>query len=193
MRRSLLLSPALIGCLLSCVTTTGCHHCRSCGMTASVPVVAAPAETKTDVAVVSASPYAAVTPGPVVHAVLKPAIEPEAPAPAQHEWRNVSVSAREKLLERRTFTDVTANPAFAHAPDYSWLVGELRSMGPGVWSVRFASVDEDRDTVVLVDAPPMVELHPGQLVRVEGQLVDPASREANAGYRVNAIHAATRE
>jgi hypothetical protein len=94
---------------------------------------------------------------------------------------------REKLLERRTFTDVTANPAFAHAPDYSWLVGELRSLGSDVWSVRFASVDEDRDTVILVDAPPMVDLRAGQLVRVEGQLVDSPGHDARPSYRVTSI------
>ena len=77
----------------------------------------------------------------------------------------MSAQVREKLLERRTFTDVTVNPAFAHAPDYTlWLVlASPTAIGPDVWTVRFASVDDDRDTVVLVDAPPMNDLHSGQL------------------------------
>jgi hypothetical protein len=135
------------------------------------------------------SPYGLVPTPPVVHETLKPA-PVAASKPAQSsDWQTVSGLVHDKS-NRRTFTDITANPAFAHAPDYSWLVGELRSVGPGVWSVRFASVDEDRDTVVLVDAPPIVELKPGQLVHVEGQLVDPTSRDLPAQYRVTAIRSA---
>jgi hypothetical protein len=113
--------------------------------------------------------------------------------PENSEWQQVSGKMRERLLERRTFTDVTANPGFAHAPDYTWLVGELRSIGPDVWEVRFASVDEDRDTVVLVDAPPIINLKAGQLVRVEGQLVDGAAHDAKPTYRVTSIRAADHE
>jgi hypothetical protein len=136
------------------------------------------------------SPYGLVATPPVVHETLKPSSVTAGQPAERSEWQTVSGLMREKTLDRRTFTDLTANPAFAHAPDYSWLVGELRSVGPGVWSVRFASVDEDRDTVVLVDAPAIVDLKPGQLVHVDGQLVDPASHDGLAQYRVTAIRAA---
>jgi hypothetical protein len=186
----------LLFSLLGCVVLAGCRHtdhgCSTCGGQAKVVANSGPATT-----VVTApafiSPYAAVARGPVVHEVMKTVPTPESAASVHSEWQTVSGTVREKLLDRRTFTDLTVNPAFAHAPDYSWLVGELRSIGPDVWTVRFASVDEDRDTVVLIDAPPMNELHSGQLVRVEGQLVDPTSHEARPAFRVTAIRPAPSE
>jgi hypothetical protein len=148
-------------------------------MPATPSVAAAPA---------NLSPYGVLTPSPIVHETLKPTVTPQA---SDHsELQSFSGKLHEKLSVRRTFTDVTANPAFAHAPDYSWLVGELRSVGPSIWSVRFASVDEDRDTVILIDTPPMIDLKAGQLVRVEGQLVDPTAHDSRPAYRVNAIRAA---
>jgi len=186
-----MLRRALMFSLLGCVVLVGCRHgdqaCPTCGGQSRIAANAAPA---TVVATVPApiSPYAGVSAGPIVHEVLKPVPEPETVAANHQDWQTVSGKVHEKLLERRTFTDVTVNPAFAHAADYTWLVGELRAIGPDVWTVRFASVDDDRDTVVLVDAPPMNDLHTGQLVRVEGQLVDPSSHDARPAFRVTAIH-----
>jgi hypothetical protein len=191
--RCLLLRPALMFGLLGCVVLVGCRHadqgCPTCGGQSPIVANTAPATVVASVPV-AISPYAGVAPAPVVHEVLKPVPAPPTVAADHQEWQTVSAKVREKLLERRTFTDVTVNPAFAHAPDYTWLVGELRAIGPDVWTVRFASVDDDRDTVVLVDAPPMNDLHSGQLVRVEGQLVDPSSHEARPAFRVTAIHSA---
>ncbi len=189
-RRSLRLW--LGGGVVGCAALVGCHHadhsCPTCGQ----PRVAADVHPVPAVAAVPAvsSPYGLVATPPVVHETLKPSSVTAGQPAERSEWQTVSGLMREKTLDRRTFTDLTANPAFAHAPDYSWLVGELRSVGPGVWSVRFASVDEDRDTVVLVDAPAIVDLKPGQLVHVDGQLVDPASHDGLAQYRVTAIRAA---
>jgi hypothetical protein len=134
-----------------------------------------------------------VTLAPVAHETFKPAHVADAAPAERGGWTDLTGTPGEKLSERRTFTDLTVDPAYAHAADYSWLVGELRSLGPGVWAVRFASVDEDRDTVVLVDAPAMVDLRAGQLVRVEGQLVDPASHEARPAYRVSSIRPVEKE
>jgi hypothetical protein len=196
--RCLLLRPVTLCSLLGCVVLVGCHHadrgCPTCGGQARIAANAAPAPAVASVPVspYAGSPYAAVTPAPVVHEVLKTVPKTEPLAATRPEWQTVSGTVREKLLDRRTFTDLTVNPAFAHAQDYTWLVGELRSIGPDVWTVRFASVDDDRDTVVLVDAPPMNELRSGQLVRVEGQLVDPSSHEARPAFRVTAIRPAER-
>jgi hypothetical protein len=189
--RSPLLRPCLVCSLLSCAVIAGCHQVdRACPTCGGQHVAAVPAPVA--VAVAPVSPYSPVVTGPITHEVLKTTTAPA--AVVDHtDWQSSSGRIHEKLQDRRTFTDLTANPAFAHAPDYSWLVGELRAMGPGVWSVRFASVDEDRDTVILVDAPPMIDIRAGQLVRVEGQLVDPASHEAGASYRVTAIHPADRD
>jgi hypothetical protein len=176
--------------LLCCVVLVGCRHtdqgCPTCGGQSKVTTANAPATAVASVPAVS--PYAGLPSGPVVHEVLKPVPAPEQAAASHGEWQTVSGLVREKLMDRRTFTDVTVNPAFAHAADYTWLVGELRSIGPDVWTVRFASVDDERDTVVLVDAPPMNDMHTGQLVRVEGQLVDPSSHDPRPAFRVAAIH-----
>jgi hypothetical protein len=193
--RSCSLRPTLLCSLLGCSVLVGCHHderaCPTCGgqpraaLTVPGPAVAA--------VPMPVSPYAGIPSGPVTHEVLRPTPAQETASLDNQEWQAVSGKVREKLMERRTFTDLTVNPAFAHAPDYSWLVGELRAIGPDVWSVRFASVDEDRDTVVLVDAPPIINLKPGQLVRVEGQLADPSSHDAKPAYRVTSIRAADHE
>ncbi len=190
------MSRATGSALLGCAMLAGCHHanrCPSCG--GRLRAEAAPAQTTAVAAAPAAapspvSPYAGLAPvsGPVVHQTLKPVPDPEPTARKDpNEWQKLSGKVREQLNERRTFTDLTVNPAFAHAPDMSWLVGELREIGPGVWCVRFASVDDERDTVTLVDAPPMVNLRSGQVVRVEGQLADPSSRDVKPAYRVTAI------
>jgi hypothetical protein len=181
----ILFSPKLVGSLVVCAAVVGCEHDRNCPTCGGMPRAQA-------AAAVTASPmpmssYAALPPAPVVHETLKPATT-SAMAPAERsEWQTVSSKVQEKMMDRRTFNDLTVNPAFAHAADYSWLVGELRNLAPGVWTLRFASVDDERDTVVLVDAPAMNDMRTGELVRIEGQLVDPASHDSRPAYRVNTI------
>jgi hypothetical protein len=88
-------------------------------------------------------------------------------------------------LPRRSFADITANPAFAHAPDYSWLVGELqRVRADGSWRLRYASVDEDDaygGSVVLLGGS-LEGRKEGQLVRVTGHFADSNARGANSVY-----------
>jgi hypothetical protein len=189
-----MLRSGLLSSFVSCLVLAGCHHadraCPTCGR-AQLAMTMPP---RTAVAAAPVSPYAGQLPGPVFHEVAKTApastTARDSGSLDNKEWQLVSGDMHDKLTRRRTFTDLTVNPAFAHAPDYSWLVGELRSMGPDVWTVRFASVDEDVDTVVLVDAPAINNLKNGDLVRVEGQLVDPTTHESKAPYRVTAIRTA---
>src|SRR5262245_51840524 len=97
----------------------------------------------------------------------------------------------EEPVRRRTFSDITADPSFGHAPDYSWLIGRLEFLHVrNVWKVRYASLEEeDRygGSVTLIDTGPMTEFKSGQIVRVEGQLVNPESREPSPPYRVRSI------
>jgi hypothetical protein len=83
-----------------------------------------------------------------------------------------------------------------HAPDYGWLIGELHySHVRGVWRLRYAPPDEEDPfggTMTLVDPGPMTAYRSGQIVRVEGELIDPASREPSPPYRVRSIQAAPR-
>jgi hypothetical protein len=88
---------------------------------------------------------------------------------AKAEWQILAGKAeREGTVRRRTFTDITVKPCFAHAPDYAWLVGELLKEGEA-WIVHYASVDEEKgDSVLLVNVPEMSAFKDGQVVRVEG-------------------------
>ena len=92
---------------------------------------------------------------------------------------------------RRVFADITAHPAFAHAPDYSWLVGRLAySHTRRTWTVRYASVDEtDRygGSVTLESGTNLEQLREGMLVRVQGRVVDPDTTTPAPRYRVERI------
>jgi hypothetical protein len=78
-----------------------------------------------------------------------------------------------------------------HAPDYTWLIGQLQYVHVrDVWRIRYlAAGEEDRygGTMTLVETGPMTAYHNGQLVRVEGNLVDPGSPEPSPAYRVRSI------
>ena len=81
---------------------------------------------------------------------------------------------------------------FGHAPDYSWLIGELRYLAVrDVWRLRFAAADEDGNpgsSVTLVDPGPMRQFKSGETVRVLGSLVPLAEGwDPRAAYRVMRI------
>jgi hypothetical protein len=90
----------------------------------------------------------------------------------------------------------TAHPlGYAHALDYSMLVGELNyNPRQGTWRLRYTTVDdEDRygGSVTLVGADPMLhDYKSGQVVRVHGSLADPDSRLPSPAYRVTEVEAA---
>lgn len=73
--------------------------------------------------------------------------------------------------------DTTANPGFAHADDYGWLTGELEHIrAKNVWRLRYAPADqEDRygGAVQLVGDGLPPDCKNGQVVRVEGQVMNP--------------------
>ena len=81
---------------------------------------------------------------------------------------------------------------YAHALDYSLLVGELNyNPRQGTWRLRYTTVDdEDRygGSVTLVGAEPMVhDLKSGQVVRIRGSLADPDTHAPAPAYRVTEI------
>jgi hypothetical protein len=81
--------------------------------------------------------------------------------------------------------------AFTHAANYSWLVGCLQyDIAHDVWSVCYADRgDPDRfgGQLALVNPGPMIGFQPGRLVRVEGELIDPAPLETRPAYRAHSI------
>jgi hypothetical protein len=98
---------------------------------------------------------------------------------------------REGPAGRRTFTDITAHPKFAHDPNYRWLVGRLDySKVRQTWTLRFASVEEDDrygGSVTLADSGRLAAFQSGQLVRVEGQLVDPVDTRPRPAFHAQSI------
>jgi hypothetical protein len=89
-----------------------------------------------------------------------------------------------------------SQPGFARAADFTWLVGVLvHGDARDTWSVRYAAAGEgDRyeGLLTLVGQGPMTGFRPGQLVRVEGDLIDPAPHEIKPGYRVRAMQSLRR-
>jgi hypothetical protein len=84
-------------------------------------------------------------------------------------------------------------PSYAHAADYSWLLGDLEYVEVrDAWRVRFAEAgDEDRygGSVTLLSADLTAKCKTGQKVRIEGHLLDASSREPCPAYKVHKITA----
>jgi hypothetical protein len=87
--------------------------------------------------------------------------------------------------------DITASPCFGHAPDYSWLSGQVEySRILTAWRLRYASVDEsDRyaGSVTLVENGHVGYLRDGEYVRVEGHLVNPSADRSAPAYRIESF------
>jgi hypothetical protein len=118
------------------------------------------------------------------------------------QWQSPDSAKQNVNLERplpryaRPVVITPARPICAHAADYRWLVGYLRCDSVHRrWQIRYAEEDEnDRygGVIELVNPGPMSGFHPGQLVRVEGDLVDPAPLEIIPAYRVVSLQALRR-
>ena len=87
----------------------------------------------------------------------------------------------------------TGQKAYAHATDYTWLVGELQYYhGRKVWRIRYAPIDvEDRygGSVTLMETGTvsMSKFESGQIIRIEGRLRDPEAREPSPAFVVKSI------
>jgi hypothetical protein len=97
---------------------------------------------------------------------------------------------KEESIRRRSYADITAKPCFSHAPDYSWVQGELQYLHTRhTWRIRYASVDDDDvygGAMNLVESGPMDTFKDGQLVRVQGRPDSPDAKETS--FRVASIH-----
>lgn len=171
---------------LGCALTVGCNQ----GQRRQEYAAARPAYTMTVVPVYPEKP-AAPAPAPVAVAPApapKPELETLPPPPKEIQPATFKDN---EPVKRRSFADITAKPGMAHAADYSWLVGELQFVHVRkAWRLRYASVDEeDRygGSVTLTEMGTMDNFTSGQMIRVEGQLMDPESREPSPAYRVRTI------
>ena len=93
------------------------------------------------------------------------------PPPATN---NPALTRGEAPPPRKSFADVTAQPFFSHAPDYSWLQGQVEYSHFGnSWRLRYSSVDESDSyggSVTLLDNNLLQNLKDGQYIRVQGHL-----------------------
>lgn len=90
----------------------------------------------------------------------------------------------------------SADSRFAHSANYSWIVGELEYLrSRNSWRVRFTTpgeADAIGGTVTLAGADSQMEgLAAGTVVRIEGALIDPESRETSPRYQVRSIRKET--
>jgi hypothetical protein len=119
-------------------------------------------------------------------------VVPERAPTAPTDAATVSVSAyRVPSPARCDETRCDATTSYGHAPDYRWLTGELRyAQVRQAWCLRYAG-EEDQDryggSVTLVTSGMTTGLRPGQAVRVEGELIDPESRDPSPAYRVRGL------
>jgi hypothetical protein len=174
------------GLLVGSMLIAGCRHAeQDCGCGGTSPVATITVlPTYTPKPVTAAMPLALPESTPAKVAEVKEET-------AQPSQPIVQASLKEEPVKRRSFADITADPCFAHAADYSWVTGELQYMAEDhTWRVRYASVDEDDrygGSLTLVDCGPMTNYLSGQKVRVEGHPNDADAKDASTTYKVSSI------
>lgn len=126
-------------------------------------------------------------PQPVAHTVAKEDVREELAVGV--------TTVRAGHISQHALPDITARPEFRHSEDYGELVGQLvqvRRPDGVVWVVRFASVDDSDvlgGSVTLHEPGAMAGFSDGQLVRVQGRLLDPNSTAMRPYYRAHSIEA----
>jgi hypothetical protein len=176
------------GVLAGATLIAGCRLADQdcgCGATSTVvPVTARPNYSPTAVIVATPTALPSNPPARVSDAQSKEEDAQPSPPIVQASWK-------EEPAKRRSFADITADPCFGHAPDYSWLRGELQFMAEEhAWRIRYASVDEDDQyggSMTLVDCGPMTNYSSGQKVRVGGHPNDSDPKDASTTYKVTSI------
>jgi hypothetical protein len=124
--------------------------------------------------------------GPGIQEIDRDAIGPEA-----------SFHNRDVASARKSYVDLTVQPWFSHAEDYSSLSGQITySRSTKTWRLHYASVDTTDPyggTVTLMDSDKLKGLQDGQCIRVEGHLVNPDRKELDAPYNVGAVKVIDKE
>jgi hypothetical protein len=194
MRRFLLFVTFVGTSLLTLTISLGCSHhmqaqCDTCSMGPTPQTVvlhpmtappAAPAAPVSLPTLISAPPAA------------QPVVAPAAPSAALEPTETISRVSwmGAHLADRRGYTDITADPAFAHDKSYHWLVGVLDVSQDAVARLRYASVDDEdvyNGHVILTSAKSLKGFQSGQVVRVEGELASPETADSWAVFRVTNI------
>jgi hypothetical protein len=93
----------------------------------------------------------------------------------------------------RSHGDLSADPCFDHADDYTWLTGRLEYLYVrNIWRVRYAGCDEDDrfgGSLALTASFPVQEFQEGQLIHVEGRVLhgEACDHDGRPLYEVHAI------
>jgi hypothetical protein len=128
--------------------------------------------------VLSPSPLSAMHAVEEMPAIARPVLHAYEPEPAKTDLHASIATSR-------------PNGDFAHAADYAWLVGKLTYIeSRGAWWLRYAPADQPEQyggAVTLVGDEFTAECKNGQIVRIEGNLVNPASTEPRPPYWVKKI------
>lgn len=146
----------------------------------AVPAPPKPAQTQEPttkpfpaVKAVPTEPGAALAVQPTAYAMPSP------PAPATHRPRSHS--------------DLSADPCFDHADDYTWLTGRLEYLYVrNIWRIRYAGCDEDDrfgGSLALTASFPVSDFKEGQLIHVEGSILrgEANDHDGRPLYEVRAI------
>ncbi|SRR5579875_154510 len=176
--------------LLAALLTCGCQHNRCCCSKGYAPAAVAqavplaspsrpPLATSTPAQAKTISPPPASSPVPTVHTAAK--LNPASLEQDSLSSRTEACSeVQAPVLER-----------FGHDPNYRWLMGTLDySRIQGAWLLRYVPFEEDDrygGCVTLMGIVSEKVLKPGQNVRVEGELIDPESRQLRPAFQVRNI------
>ena len=197
--------------LATSLLTCGCQDSRQCSSTCTYPPTPTaavaykpPKRTPVPAAKPADDESAALAirdDSTVLHTTAKPAPEARDAAPRQLPASAVFASERSPAAKTAPVedstppaanADVTAQPRFAHDPNYHRLVGVLEySKIQDAWTLRYASVEEeDRygGSVTLHGSGPMNAFKNRQVVRVEGHLINPDSQQIRPAFQVESIH-----
>ncbi len=105
------------------------------------------------------------------------------------EWRASSTPA---VPEPKPSHADVSTAAYSHAVDFSYVSGVLEhGRQPKIWLLRYAPAEvEDRfggSVTLILDEADARLLRAGQMVRIEGALLDPDAGGSRPGYRVEKI------
>ena len=156
----------------------------------------------------------AASPGPPLASAARPVLAVKAPAaamavnmpaapsspPVVYTAAKLNPTASEKsqdpppsLNGRNEDGPTQPTELLGHDPKYRWLVGTLEySQIQRAWLLRYVSYEEDDrygGCVTLVGALPTNALKAGKTVRVEGNLIDPDSRQLRPAFQVENLRA----
>jgi hypothetical protein len=153
--------------LFAALLTCGCQQSRCCCSQCIAPAGTAPAANASNV--------------PVVRTSAK--IAADAPSRSQAGTPFPTASSPDGATP--------ASADYGHDPNYQWLVGLLAySWIERTWLVRYVPFEQDDrygGCVTLVGAISPKQFRPGQIVRVEGRLIDPNSRQLRPAFQVQSI------